>query len=136
MKNIILFILTTVLFAGCQLTDQQAYQQQEVCKTLTQGYLKIQNQPTYELWKLEHIPTQDQKDTLKLTYKKPNENGVVLAGTLLPTVVLECSLQQQHIVVSLVQATGEPTPVLEVQLPNQTIGTLKNRELIAQIETR
>ncbi|MBC9230067.1 hypothetical protein HI850_012100 [bacterium SPL81] len=136
MKNKILFILTTVLFAGCQLTDQQAHQQQEVCKTLSQGYLKIQNQPTYELWKLEHIPTKDQKDTLKLTYKKPNENGVVLTGTLLPTVVLECSLQQQHIVVSLVQATGEPTPVLEVQLPNQTIGTLKNRELIAQTETR
>ena len=136
MKNNILFILTTVLFTGCSLTDQATYQQQQVCKSLSEGYLRLQNQPTYELWKMEKAEAPQQTRIIKMTYKKPNENGLMLSSTFLPTVELECKLQQQHIVVSVIQKTGPSIPVLNVQLQNETIGKPRSPDLVAQTRTQ
>lgn len=136
MKNKVLFILCSLVFTGCQINDQKTHQQQEICKTLSEGYLKTQNQQTYEFWKLEQIPNQAEQNTLKLIYKKPNENGLVLTGLLLPTVELECTLKQQHIVVSVAQPTGKNLQVLEVILPKPTNDTPRNPDLVARSETQ
>lgn len=136
MKNKILFIICSVLFTGCQFTDQNAYQQQQVCKRLAEGYLTTQNQQSYEFWKLEQAPTHEQQSTLKLTYKKPNENGLILSGVYLPTVELECTLKNQQIMVSVIQAKGALVPVLNVQLQNEAIGKPKSPDLIAQSKTQ
>ncbi|MCH7382035.1 MULTISPECIES: hypothetical protein [Acinetobacter] len=136
MKNNILFILSAVLFTGCNLTDQATYQQQQVCKSLSQGYLQIQNQPTYELWKMEKSQAPEQTRIIKMTYKKPNENGLILSSNFLPTVELECKLQQQHIVVSVIQKTGPSIPVLNVQLQNDAIGKPRSPDLVAQSKTQ
>lgn len=136
MKNKLLFIICSVLFTGCQFTDQNAYQQQQVCKRLAEGYLTTQNQQSYEFWKLEQAPTHEQQSTLKLTYKKPNENGLILSGVYLPTVELECTLKNQQIMVSVIQAKGALVPVLNVQLQNEAIGKPKSPDLIAQSKTQ
>ncbi|WP_111828174.1 MULTISPECIES: hypothetical protein [Acinetobacter] len=136
MKNNILFILSVILLTGCDLTDQATYQQQQVCKSLSQGYLQIQNQPTYELWKMEQATASAHAQIIKLTYKKPNENGVMLSSTFLPTVELECKLQQQHIVVSVIQKAGLSIPVLNVQLQNEAIGKPRSPDLVAQSKTQ
>lgn len=136
MKNKLLFIICSVLFTGCQFTDQNAYQQQQVCKRLAEGYLTTQNQQSYEFWKLEQAPTHEQQSTLKLTYKKPNENGLILSGVYLPTVELECTLKNQQIMVSVIQAKGALVPVLNVQLQNEAIGKPKSSDLIAQSKTQ
>ncbi|RZF56704.1 hypothetical protein EXE30_00135 [Acinetobacter halotolerans] len=136
MKNKLLFIVCSVLFTGCQFTDQNAYQQQQVCKRLAEGYLTTQNQQSYEFWKLEQAPTHEQQSTLKLTYKKPNENGLILSGVYLPTVELECTLKNQQIMVSVIQAKGALVPVLNVQLQNEAIGKPKSPDLIAQSKTQ
>ncbi|WP_109440143.1 hypothetical protein [Acinetobacter haemolyticus] len=136
MKNKLLFILYSVLFTGCQFTDQQVYQQQQVCKRLAEGYLTTQNQQTYEFWKLEQGPTQGQQHKLKLTYKKPNENGLILSSLLLPTVELECILEQQQIRVSVTQATGKQIHVLEVHLPDATNDIPRNLVQVAQSKIR
>lgn len=136
MKNKLLFIVCSILFTGCQFTDQNAYQQQQVCKRLAEGYLTTQNQQSYEFWKLEQGPAQEQQHTLKLTYKKPNENGLILSGVYLPTVELECTLKNQQIMVSVIQAKGALVPVLNVQLQNEAIGKPKSPDLIAQSKTQ
>ena len=61
---------------------------------LAQGYLKTQNQQTYEFWRLEKAQTQAQQSTLRLTYKQPTENGVIMSSLLLPTVEFICRQQQ------------------------------------------
>ena len=66
MKNNILFIFSTIFFTGCNLTDQSTYQQQQVCKSLSQGYLQIQNQSTYELWKMEKSEAPEQSRVIKI----------------------------------------------------------------------
>ncbi|ENX18428.1 hypothetical protein F895_00043 [Acinetobacter sp. CIP 64.2] len=136
MKNNILFILSAILFTGCHFTEQATYQQQQVCKSLSQGYLQIQNQPTYELWKMEQATAPAHAQIIKLTYKKPNENGVMLSSTFLPTVELECKLQQQQIVVSVIQKAGPSIPVLNVQLQNEAIGKPRSPDLVAQSKTQ
>lgn len=50
-----LFLVSILLLTGCQLPDQKTHQQQEICKSLAEGYLKIQNRQGYELWKLKII---------------------------------------------------------------------------------
>ncbi|ENX19534.1 MULTISPECIES: hypothetical protein [Acinetobacter] len=132
MKNKILFILSTILFTGCDFSAQASYPQQQVCKSLSEGYLRMQNQTTYELWRMEKRDAPEQTRIIKMTYKKPNENGVMLPSQYLPTMELECRLQQQHIVVSVIQATGALVPVLNVQLQNDAIGKPKSPDLIAQ----
>jgi len=92
----------------------------------------MQNQTTYELWKMEKRDAPEQTRIIKMTYKKPNENGVMLPSQYLPTMELECRVQQQHIVVSVIQATGALVPVLNVQLQNDAIGKPKSPDLIAQ----
>lgn len=136
MKNKVLFILSTILFTGCDFSAQASYPQQQVCKSLSEGYLRLQNQTTYELWKMEKRDAPEQTRIIKMTYKKPNENGVMLSSNLLPTVELECRLQQQHIVLSVIQATGALVPVMNVQLQNDAIGTPKSLGLIAQSKTQ
>ncbi|MCY6413060.1 hypothetical protein QTA56_13115 [Acinetobacter sp. VNH17] len=136
MKNNSLFIFSMVLLMGCHTPDQGAEQQQNICKTLAQGYLKIQNQQTYEFWRLEKVQTQAQQSTLRLTYKQPTENGVIMSNLLLPTVEFVCQQQQQHIALAIKQPTGQIVRVLELQLPEQTIGTPKSRDLIAQTRTQ
>lgn len=134
MKNNSLFIVSMVLLMGCHAPDQSAEQQQNICKTLAQGYLKIQNQQTYEFWRLEKVQTQ--QSTLELTYKQPTENGVIMSNLLLPTVEFVCRQQQQRITLAIKQPTGSNVQVLELQLPQQTIGTPKSRDLIAQTRTQ
>lgn len=136
MKNNILFIFGIILLSGCELSDQATYPQQQVCKSLSEGYLRLQNQPTYELWKMEKGVATAESRIIKMTYKKPNENGVMLASNLLPTVELECKLQQQHIVVSVLPKTGPSIPVLNVQLQNDAIGKPRSPDLIAQSKTQ
>ncbi|MCH7308513.1 hypothetical protein MMO38_10260 [Acinetobacter sp. NIPH 1852] len=136
MKNKLLFIVCSILFTGCQFTDQNAYQQQQVCKRLAEGYLTTQNQQSYEFWKLEQAATHEQQSTLKLTYKKPNENGLILSGVYLPTIELECTLKNQQIMVSVIQAKGVLVTVLNVQLQNEAIGKPKSPDLIAQSKTQ
>lgn len=136
MKNKLLFIVFSVLFTGCQFTDRTVYQQQQICKRLAEGYLTTQNQQMYEFWKLEQSPTQGQQHTIKLTYKKPNENGLILSGLLLPTVELECTLEQQQIMVSVIQAAGKQVRVLEVQLPDATNDIPRNLVQVAQSKIR
>jgi hypothetical protein len=114
MKNNILFIMSICLLIGCKAQNPAAQHQQEVCKTLSHGYLKIQNQNEYQFWRLEKIATQAQQNTLKLTYKQPTENGVMMSNLLLPTVEFLCTQQQQHIALSIVQPTGQPMQVLEL----------------------
>ncbi|MBP9788585.1 MAG: hypothetical protein KBC72_13765, partial [Acinetobacter sp.] len=106
MKNKILFIMSICLLIGCKAQNLAVQQQQEVCKTLSHGYLKIQNQDEYQFWRLEKIVTQAQQNTLKLTYKQPTENGVMMSSLLLQTVEFLCTQQQQHIALSIVQPTG------------------------------
>ena len=103
---------------------------------MAQGYLKTQNQQTYEFWRLEKVQTQAQQSTLRLTYKQPTENGVIMSNLLLPTVEFVCQQQQQHIVLAIKQPTGQIVQVLELQLPQHTIGTPKSRDLIAQTKTQ
>lgn len=136
MKNNSLFIFSMVLLMGCHAPDQSAEQQQNICKTLAQGYLKIQNQQTYEFWRLEKVQTQAQQSTLRLTYKQPTENGVIMSNLLLPTVEFVCQQQQQRITLAIKQSTGSNVQVLELQLSQQTIGTPKSRGLIAQTKTQ
>jgi hypothetical protein len=136
MKNNILFIFSMILLTGCELSDQATYPQQQLCKSLSEGYLRMQNQPTYELWKMENAEANAQTRIIKMTYKKPNENGVMLSSNLLPTVELECKLQQQHIVVSVLPKTGPSIPVLNVQLQNDAIGKPRSPDLIAQTKTQ
>jgi len=126
MKNNILFIISTILFTGCQTPEQANQQQQATCKTLSQGYLKIQNQQTYEFWRLEKVETQAEQSTLKLTYKQPTENGVIMSGLNLPTVEFLCTQQQQHVVLALQQPTGKSVQVLELGLAKTTIGKPKS----------
>jgi hypothetical protein len=114
MKNNILFIMSICLLIGCKAQNPAVQQQQEVCKTLSHGYLKIQNQNEYQFWRLEKIATQAQQNTLKLTYKQPTENGVMMSSLLLQTVEFLCTQQQQHIALSIVQPTGQPAQVLEL----------------------
>ena len=102
---------------------------------LAQGYLKTQNQQTYEFWRLEKVQTQAQQSTLRLTYKQPTENGVIMSSLLLPTVEFVCQ-QQQHIALAIKQPTGQIVQMLELQLPEQTIGTPKSRDLTAQSKTQ
>lgn len=102
---------------------------------LAQGYLKTQNQQTYEFWRLEKVQTQAQQSTLRLTYKQPTENGVIMPNLLLPTMEFVCQ-QQQHIALAIKQPTGQIVQMLELQLPEQTIGTPKSRDLIAQTRTQ
>lgn len=136
MKNNSLFIFSMVLLMGCHAPDQGAEQQQNICKTLARGYLKIQNQQTYEFWRLEKVQTQAQQNTLRLSYKQPTENGVIMSNLLLPTVEFVCRQQQQRITLAIKQPTGSNVQVLELQLPQQTIGTPKSRDLIAQTRTQ
>lgn len=126
MKNNILFIISTVLFTGCQATNQTVQQQQEVCKTLSQGYLKIQNQQDYQFWRLEKIDAQTQPNSLQLTYKQPTENGIIMSSLLLPTIEFVCTQQQQHVTVAVKQPTGQSIRVLELELAQDTIGTPRN----------
>ena len=127
-----LFLVSILLLTGCQLPDQKTHQQQEICKSLAEGYLKIQNRQGYELWKLKNHNPQTKTDTVELTYKKPNENGVVVSASLLSTVVLECTRKEQQIVMFIPQTTGESIPVLEVQVPPTSTDTQKNLGLVAQ----
>lgn len=136
MKNNILFIFSTIFFTGCNLTDQSTYQQQQVCKSLSQGYLQIQNQSTYELWKMEKSEAPEQPRVIKLTYKKPNENGLMLSSNFLPTVKIECTQQQQQVKVAVQQPTGQLVQVLELKLAETAIGTPKSRDLTAQSKTQ
>lgn len=126
MKNKILFIFSCIVLGGCELSDQATYPQQQVCRSLSEGYLRMQNQMTYELWKMEKGEAVAPARIIRLTYKKPNENGVMLSSQFLPTVELECTLRQQQIVVSVLPKTGQPIPVLNVQLQNDAIGTPKS----------
>lgn len=103
---------------------------------LAQGYLKTQNQQTYEFWRLEKVQTQAQQNTLRLTYKQPTENGVIMSSLLLPTVEFICRQQQQHIALAIKQPTGPIVQGMELQLPQNTIGTPKSRDLIAQTRTQ
>lgn len=103
---------------------------------MAQGYLKTQNQQTYEFWRLEKVQTQAQQNTLRLTYKQPTENGVIMSSLLLPTVEFICRQQQQHIALAIKQPTGPIVQVMELQLPQNTIGTPKSRDLIAQTRTQ
>ena len=103
---------------------------------LAQGDLKTQNQQTYEFWRLEKVQTQAQQSTLRLTYKQPTENGVIMSSLLLPTVEFICRQQQQHIALAIKQPTGQIVQMLELQLPEQTIGTPKSRDLIARTRTQ
>lgn len=64
-----LFLVSILLLTGCQLPDQKTHQQQEICKSLAEGYLKIQNRQGYELWKLKNHNPQTKTDTVELTYK-------------------------------------------------------------------
>ena len=103
---------------------------------LAQGYLKTQNQQTYEFWRLEKVQTQAQQSTLRLTYKQPTENGVIMSSLLLPTVEFICRQQQQHIALAIKQPTGPIVQVMELQLPQNTIGTPKIHDLTAQSKTQ
>lgn len=135
MKNNILFIFCTIFFTGCQATNQSVEQQQTICKTLSQGYLKIQNQQEYEFWRLEKVVNQ-QDHTLKLTYKQPTENGVIMSSLLLPTVEFVCTQQQQQIKVAVQQPTGQLVQVLELKLAETAIGKPKIHDLTAQSKTQ
>ena len=103
---------------------------------LAQGYLKTQNQQTYEFWRLEKVQTQAQQNTLRLTYKQPTENGVIMSSLLLPTVEFICRQQQQHIALAIKQPTGPIVQGMELQLPQNTIGKPKIHDLTAQSKTQ
>ncbi len=102
---------------------------------MAQGYLKTQNQQTYEFWRLEKVQTQAQQSTLRLTYKQPTENGVIMPNLLLPTMEFVCQ-QQQHIALAIKQPTGQIVQMLELQLPQNTIGKPKIHDLTAQSKTQ
>ncbi|ESK55736.1 hypothetical protein [Acinetobacter tjernbergiae] len=136
MKNNILFIMSICLLIGCKAQNPAAQQQQEVCKTLSHGYLKIQNQDEYQFWRLEKIVTQAQQNTLKLTYKQPTESGVMMSSLLLPTVEFVCTQQQQQIKVAVQQPTGQLVQVLELKLAETAIGKPQSHDLVAQSKTQ
>ncbi len=72
----------------------------------------------------------------KLTYKKPNENGLMLSSNFLPTVKIECTQQQQQIKVAVQQPTGQLVQVLELKLAEAAIGKPKIHDLTAQSKTQ
>ncbi|WP_228252581.1 hypothetical protein [Acinetobacter sp. WCHA45] len=104
---------------------------------LAQDYLKTQNQQTYEFWRLEKVQTQAQQSTLRLTYKQPTENGVIMSSLLLPTVEFICrQQQQQQVKVAVQQPTGQLVQVLELKLAETAIGKQKIHDLTAQSKTQ
>ncbi|AVZ84529.1 hypothetical protein CDG55_01380 [Acinetobacter sp. WCHA45] len=104
---------------------------------MAQDYLKTQNQQTYEFWRLEKVQTQAQQSTLRLTYKQPTENGVIMSSLLLPTVEFICrQQQQQQVKVAVQQPTGQLVQVLELKLAETAIGKQKIHDLTAQSKTQ
>ena len=77
-----------------------------------------------------------QDHTLKLTYKQPTENGVIMSSLLLPTVDFVCTQQQQQVKVAVQQPTGQLVQVLELKLAETAIGKPKIHDLTAQSKTQ
>lgn len=106
---IFIFFLT-----ACHPLDAKQQQQDYICQSMIQGYLKIQQLYNYQFWRSEALtPNQ-----MNYWYRPVSEHGLMIGELKTQQLVFECSQDQN---VFRLQRPYEKAPLLKVQLPNTAL---------------
>ncbi|WP_119025523.1 hypothetical protein [Acinetobacter soli] len=108
------FIFTFIfLLSACHPLDAKQQQQDYICQSMIQGYLKMQQLYDFRLWQREsHTPNQ-----VRYQYRPASEHGMLIGTLKTEQLVFECSQNQN---LFRIQRPNEHASLLQVQLPSAT----------------
>lgn len=113
MKKIYFILVLGLIVSACQPINPEKQQQDFICRSMIQGYLKIQPHSKYKLWSIDMQRPQQ----IRYTYHAVSENGMMIGTLKNQTLDFECLQNQTTFRLRL----KSQQPLMEFQLPEQNL---------------
>ncbi|MBJ9983853.1 hypothetical protein IAE19_00145 [Acinetobacter sp. S40] len=113
MKNLCFIASIGLLISACQPLHPEKQQQDFICRSMIQGYLKIQQHTEYKLWSVDMQRPQQ----IRYTYRPISENGMMISTLKNQAFNFECLQNKTTFQLRL----KSQQPLMEFQLPEQNL---------------